>query len=257
MRVKAMPTGALAITARIFTSSSSLDWRIAAFWFSTCWNTRASSPSSPPARGQGSCPLKSSVIRRSARRSSWRSGRSIASVTSRITSPPATATAEPIQIACRRPAVGPPSSSSAGALRNTTQSASGTPAIATMSSPSRRAEPCGSMGAPSACHSATICVNCGSVPAFFNTHAGSLCDTILPSASATMVVTGSWPSIAGRVRSLSSMLVDSFMPPTRIALTWPSRPNSGIVIANIGVPLVRLRPGCEITARRSCTVRRM
>ena len=126
-----------------------------------------------------------------------------------------------------------------------------------MSSPSRRAEPCGSIGAPSDFHCATTAAKCGSDAAGFITQPASLCETMTPSASVTIVDTGSWSSIAWRVRSLSSALVDSFMPPIRIAEILPSRSNSGIVITNIGVPLVRLMPGCEITGRRSRTVRRM
>ena len=159
------------MTACICSNSSSLDWRICAFCFITCWNTRASSPSSPPMRGQPSAAAMSSVSRRSARRSSWRSGRSSASVTSRITRPPITATAEPIHAAWRRPAVGPPSSTSAGALRNTTQSASGTPADATMLSPRRPAEPCGSIGLFCCVHWSTTSWKRTSSRAAFISHA--------------------------------------------------------------------------------------
>ncbi len=80
---------------------------------------------------------------------------------------------------------------------------------------------------------------------------------MLPAASVTIVATGSWSSTAGRVRSFSNALLDSFMPPIRIAVILPSWSNNGIVITNIGVPLVRLTPGWEITGRRSFTVRRM
>ena len=78
----------------------------------------------------------------------------------------------------------------------------------------------------------------------------------MPSASAITVAIGLWSSIAGRVRSFSSAFDDTFMPPIRIAQTWPSASNTGMVIANIGVPLVRLTPTRDTTLRRSRTVRR-
>ena len=264
-----MPTGALAITARIFTSSSSLDWRIAACWRSTCWNTRASSPSSPPACGHGvlrgealadqaqRAPLQ--LAQRAQQRQHHQQDDQAAGDRHGRADPDrlqaAGAGAAQQQLGRRAAEHHPVGVGHAGHRHDV------------VAQPARRALRLDrrafglAIAPPRAAKLRVGRRRC------FITPAPDPCATrSMPSASVTIVVTGSWSSIAGRVRSLSSALVDSFMPPIRIACTWPSRSNSGMVIDEhrraAGAADARLRDhravlahacgGCRRGRRRRC-----
>ena len=257
-----MPTGALAITARIFSSSSSLALRHSAFWRNTCWNTRASSPSSPPVCGHGSWAAKPSLMQ--AQRAASRAGRNGRTQCQRHQqddpaaghghrgadqdrlAPPGGRAAQ--QHFGRGAAEHHPVGIGHAGHRDDVVAEAARRALRL---DRRRLRP--SIAPPrrrSADRTPPPCASPTSRPCarrWCRRHRRSTVTTGL-----VVVHRGTREVVEQRVGRRSS-----FMPPIRIAVRRPSRSNSGIVMTNIAIPLVRLTPGCEMTGlRRSRTVRR-